>query len=325
MKKSNTKHESASESVFLDISSEQAGQRLDVLLPQILPGYSRSFFKNLITNGQITLNGQSVNKSGYQVKLGDQFKINFPLLNYSDFTKKLPDLDVKVIFEHMDFLIVSKPAGLVVHAPQHAFEGVTLVDWLLAYFKEISAVGSQDRPGIVHRLDMHTSGLIIIPRNNQAHAIFTEMFKNRQVNKTYLAVVSGHPPQTGKIDYHIVRHPTCRNKMTHVKSSELNQNWAKRARHAQTFYEVINYFDKFSLVSLRPITGRTHQIRVHMAAIGHVLVGDTIYGYKNLNKTSLISRHALHAYKLKFVYQDQEYSFTCELPADMKNLIKSVS
>lgn len=321
MKKSNVKHELTSAPVLLEITSELMGQRLDILLPIALPGYSRSFFKNLITNGHITLNGQVVTKSGYLAKLGDRVKISFPVFNPDDFSKTLPNLDVKIIFEHSDFLIISKPAGLVVHAPQHEYAGVTLVDWLLAYFKEISVVGSQDRPGIVHRLDMHTSGLMIIPRNGQAHAVFTEMFKNRQINKTYLAVVSGHPQRTGQIDYHIVRHPTCRNKMTHVKPQELTQNWAKKARHAQTFYQVVTYFDDYSLVSLRPITGRTHQIRVHMAAIGHILVGDVVYGYKNLNKTCLIARHALHAHRLEFVYQNQAYSFSCDLPEDLKKLV----
>lgn len=316
-----TNYDHANKQVLLEVTSEQVGQRLDILLSIALPDYSRSFFKNLIMNGHIILNGQKLNKAGYIVKAGDQLEINFPVFNQDQVLKVLPQLDVKVIFEHADFLIISKPAGLVVHAPQHDYEGVTLVDWLMAYFKEISTVGSRDRPGIVHRLDLQTSGLMIIPRNNPAHAIFTQMFKNRQIQKTYLAVVAGHPEKHGKIDYHIVRHPTARNKMTHVKVQELNQNWARRAREAQTFYEVVQYFEHYSLVSLKPLTGRTHQIRVHMAAIGHVLVGDTIYGYKNLQKIPLTGRHALHAHKLEFIYQNQFYSFTSDLPSDLKELV----
>lgn len=305
----------------IEVTPEQTGQRLDILLSVALPNYSRSFFKNIIAKGQVTLNGQIITKSGYLAKLGDKLEINFPVFNPDSFTKIIPDLDVKIIFEHIDFLIISKPAGLVVHAPQTGYPGVTLVDWLLSYFKEISSVGSQDRPGIVHRLDMQTSGLMIVPRNNQAHAIFTAMFKDRQIHKTYLALVEGHPAKEGQIDFHIVRHPSCRNKMTHVKKADLNQNWAKKARSAQTFYEVITYFDHYSLVALKPITGRTHQIRVHMAAMGHVLVGDTVYGYKQVNKMPILARHALHAHKLEFVYQNQIYSFTSDLPADLSNLV----
>lgn len=301
------------------ITPSNAGQRLDILLTIIFPQYSRSFFKNLISDGHVTLNGKLITKSGYLTKVADQLEVEFPVFNSDNVIKILPELDVKIIFEHADFLIISKPAGLVVHAPTTNYTGVTLVDWLKAYFKEISTIGSQDRPGIVHRLDMQTSGLMIVPRNNQAHAIFTDMFKNRQIHKTYLALVEGHPAQKGQIDYHIVRHPSARNKMTHVKNTDLNQNWAKKARTAQTYYEVVKYFDTYSLVSLNPITGRTHQIRVHMAALGHVLIGDTVYGYKNKNQ--LTSRHALHAYKLEFIYQNQTYSFTSELPADLSNLV----
>lgn len=303
--------------ILLIVDSEQAGARLDIFLAEQLANYSRSYFKNLIDIGLIAVNKQTITKSGYNLKLNDQILVQFPELAPVNQSKDISNLDVKIVYEHVDFLIINKPAGLVVHAPKSGYAGVSLVDWLVNYFHEIKTVGSQDRPGIVHRLDMLTSGLMIVPRNNQAHAIFTSMFKDRQISKTYLALVAGHPDKFGKIDFPIVRHPSSRNKMTHVPLKELTQNWAKQARSAQTSYEVIKYFDHYSLVALKPVTGRTHQIRVHMAAIGHILIGDSVYG----DKTKLLPRQALHASKLEFIYQGKTYLFTADLPDDIQSLI----
>ncbi len=303
--------------ILLTVALEQAGERLDLFLIGQLTNYSRSYFKNLIDTGLISVNNQKIVKSGYRLKFNDHVVIQFPELAQPNQSKDVSKLDVKIVYEHADFLIINKPAGLVVHAPKSGFTGVSLVDWLVQYFHEIKTVGSQDRPGIVHRLDMLTSGLMIVPRNNFAHAIFTAMFKDRQISKTYLALVCGHPQKTGKIDFPIVRHPSSRNKMTHVPVKEVTQNWAKQARAAQTSYEVLEYFDHYSLVALKPLTGRTHQIRVHMAAIGHVLIGDSVYG----DKTKLLARQALHASKLEFIYQGKTYVFSIDLPDDMLGLI----
>jgi len=307
--------------VKITVLINQVGKRLDILLSEQLPTYSRSFFKRLIADGQVMVNQQKMIKSGYLVRDNDAITITFPVLNASENIKLVQDVGVKILYEHSDFLIIFKPAGLVVHAPKNDYAGVTLVDWLVTYFTEISTVGSLDRPGIVHRLDMHTSGIMVIPRNNHSHAIFTDMFKNRQISKTYLAIVSGHPAASGTINYHIVRHPTKRNIMTHVLTKDLGQNWNRQARESLTNYEVLKYLNNYSLVAVKPVTGRTHQIRVHMAAIGHTLVGDTVYGYKNLIKPPLISRQALHAHKLEFVYQGQPYVFTCEAPDDFTALL----
>jgi len=303
--------------ILLVVSQEHSGQRLDIFLTTQLTSYSRSYFKNLIDQHLITVNGQKLAKSGYCLKLNDQVLVQFSELIPADKSKNVSNLNVEIVYEHADFLIINKPAGLVVHAPNAGYTGVSLVDWLVSYFHEIKTVGSQDRPGIVHRLDMLTSGLMIVPRNNQAHAIFTAMFKDRKISKTYLALVAGHPEKSGNIDLHIVRHPSSRNKMTHVSINQLNQNWAKSARSAQTSYKVVQYFNNYSLVEVKPLTGRTHQIRVHMAAIGHILIGDSVYG----DKTKLLPRQALHAYKLEFSYQEMAYSFTADLPIDINELI----
>lgn len=305
------------EKILITLAENQAGMRLDVFMSMQLPAYSRAFFKRLIDDGYVWVNSQLVTKAGYVLKLSDQVSYALPTPKPADLSKDLTNIGVEIIYEHVDFLIINKPAGLVVHAPQSEYTGITLVDWLLHYFQDLKTVGAQDRPGIVHRLDMLTSGLMIVPKNNQAHAIFTNMFKDRQISKTYLAVVAGHPDQNGQINYPIVRHPNHRNRMTHVLPKDVTQNWAKQARHAQTNYHVLNYLPDYSLVAVQPVTGRTHQIRVHMAAIGHVLVGDAVYGHK----TDLIARQALHAYKLVFNYQNQVYEFTAQPPSDFNNLL----
>ena len=302
---------------LINVTVEQSNKRLDILLAEELPAYSRSFFKRLIVEGCITVNSVRAFKSGYTLRPGDRVMVSLPVFKPTEKVKKVQDLGVEIIHEHPDFLIIAKPAGLVVHAPHVEYEGVTLVDWLLCYFNDIATVGSLDRPGIVHRLDMQTSGLMIVPRNNQSHAIFTDLFKNRMISKTYLAIVTGEPDKKGIIDYHIVRHPTHRNKMTHVNTRELTKNWARRARTAQTHYQVQDYFAEYALVEVKPLTGRTHQIRVHFTAIGHALIGDELYGHK----TELIARQALHAYKLEFQYKNKFYAFIADLPVDIKNLI----
>lgn len=310
---------SNSDPVIIVVDQLQVGQRLDVLLTAALPRYSRAFFKRLIEQGHVLVNSKPVSKSGYVVRLNEQILVNFPLDPAPVCLKSMENApQVELIFEHADFLIISKPAGLVVHAPHPDYHQITLVDWLTHYFSEISQVGAADRAGIVHRLDMHTSGLMIVPRNNFAHAQFTAMFKDRQISKTYLAIVKGAPSREGLINSAIVRHPTHRNKMTHVCQHEAHESWAVRARTAQTNYVVQEYFAETALVQAKPVTGRTHQIRVHLASIGHALIGDVVYG----SKSSLMQRHALHAYQLQFTYQGQQFFFESPLPPDMQKLLE---
>ena len=182
----------------------------------------------------------------------------------------------------------------------------------MVHFKEISKVGESERPGIVHRLDKNTSGIMIIPRKDYVHAIFSEMFKDRKIKKTYLAIVEGHPDPKGTIDLPISRHPTEKIKMSHLNPA---------GKDSTTNYSVLEYFEKCSLVELKPTTGRTHQIRVHMAAIGHPLLGDSTYG----KESYMIGRHALHANKLEFEYNKELFSFSCdEQPEDFKNALEKL-
>lgn len=298
--------------ISLTIGQENNAKRLDIFLATEFPLYSRTFFKKLIEESAVMVNKKSITKSGYILKTDDIVEITFPPAPTLE-TSALPekDLTIELLFEHPQFLIVYKPPYLMVHAPKHKSDKYTLVDWLIHKFKELKNIGYLDRPGIVHRLDKDTSGLIIIPRTNYAHTIFSNMFKDREIEKTYLAIVQGHPSSSGAIDYNITRHTSQRHKMTHCKNY---------GRQALTNYIVLEYFSNTSLVEVYPVTGRTHQIRVHFSCIGHPLVGDKVYGHSS----KLIGRQALHAYRLSFIFENHRYTFWHSLPADMVSLIENL-
>lgn len=296
------------------VNSKQANQRIDKFITQHFTNYSRSFLQKLFNQNQVIINQTKAVKSSYTLKTGDQIFLQFPTKVDSNIKKEVPtNINVQVVAKHDDFLIINKPAGLVVHAPNKNYAEVTLSDWVVDQHEEIAHVGLIDRPGIVHRLDKDTSGLMIIPRTNHAHATMTELFKQRKIHKTYLAIVLGHPPKTGTIDFYIGRHPTVRNKMHHFSNVTKRVN----SRDALTHYEVINYFKDHSLVKIKPVTGRTHQIRVHFAALGFSLLADSVYG----QKSKILKRHALHAHQLEFELHDQKYQFISPIEQDLQDVI----
>ncbi len=297
----------------LAVSHEHVGNRLDKFLAFHFVRYSRSFFNRLIEEGHVSINGKVELKSGVSLKDGDTVTVQFP------HPRKIEEKDLKfeppveVVYEHPEFLIISKPAGLVMHAPSELSTVITLVDWLVAHYQDIKEVGYVDRPGIVHRLDKDTSGILIIPRTNHAHGIFGTMFHDRKVKKVYYAIVEGHPDKAGTITLPISRDP-----ITKVKMSA--KSLGAKLREAETQYEVVEYFDDAALVKVMPVTGRTHQIRVHFAAIGHPLIGDATYGTASKD----IGRHALHAQQLSFEFDKEPYTFEKEPPADFQKLIATL-
>jgi 23S rRNA pseudouridine1911/1915/1917 synthase len=299
------------------VSFKENQLRLDLFAAQHFSPHSRSYFQKLIKDGYVSVNHQVILKPSFLLKNDDVVSIIIPPIQLPINPKEVPDeLKGELLFEHADFLIVYKPAGLIVHIPDVKYSEPTLVDWLIAEFRQLSTIAQADRPGIVHRLDMFTSGVMVVARTNEAHIVFGNMFKDRYISKTYLAIVMGHPPQEGTIDLPIMRHPVHRNRMTCVKNGD---NVASRVvRDALTHYTVLQYFKEYTLVEVRPVTGRTHQIRVHFASIGFPLLGDIVYG----KKSHLLSRQALHAKRLQFTYQNQSYIFEKEMPEDMQGLIR---
>ena len=243
------------------------------------------------------------------VKPTDAIAVQFPPTPEFKPKEGVPkDLGVTIVHEHPDFFIINKPPHLMVHPPSSYSSEITLVDWLRAYFPELAGVGTVDRPGVVHRLDRGTSGLMIIARNPVSHNLFSDMFRLRTIKKTYIALVEGHPDKSGTIDFPIARDPHAKTKMTHRCTT---------GRSATTHYNVLEYFNDSSLLELKPVTGRTHQLRVHCAGLGYPIIGDTQYG----TQSKLIDRQTLHAQSLSFTFQGTQYSFTQEPPEDFNKVL----
>ncbi len=297
-------------SFTFNVTALEHNMRLDTFLSNLFTRYSRSFFKRLVDEGLVQVNGQNT-KAGYELHDGYVVTITFPRLPDPQELKAFDaDVGVKIVAQHDDFIVVYKPAGLMVHKPNDFCADITLVDWLTASFPELAQVGIENRPGIVHRLDKDTSGLLIIPRNNYAHALIGNLFRERKIQKTYWALVEGHPPKDGLIDLPIGRDPVHKHRMIHLPRHG-------HAREALTHYQARAYYERYTLLQVNLVTGRTHQIRVHCAAIGHPVVGDTTYG----TTSPLIARQALHAKHIAFTYHDIPYVFDWPVPQDMQTLI----
>lgn len=265
--------------------------RLDIWLADRLD-ISRSQLKRLISGHQVTVNGDGV-KAGYLVKQGDQIMVRVP--GTPRRVLRPETIPLEIIYEDGALAIINKPKGLVVHPGAGNLEG-TLVNALLAHLDELADGAGEDRPGIVHRLDKDTSGLLMIAKTNESYAYLTDQLKNHQVERHYMALVQGvmSVPE-GLIDEPIGRHPKDRKKMAVLASG----------REAQTFFKVEETFAKHSLVACRLVTGRTHQIRVHLAKIHHPIVGDPLYGFKHNNLGA--KNQVLHASFLAFRHPDGQY------------------
>ncbi|MBC8285359.1 MAG: RluA family pseudouridine synthase [Nitrospinae bacterium] len=297
-----------------EVDEASCKKRLDVFLSENLPDISRSRLKKLIDNDRVTVNSKS-RPAGYKVHSEEKVEVEIPPLETLDALSENIPLDI--VFEDEHMMAINKPAGMVVHpAPGH-FTG-TLVNALLHHCNDLSGIGGVERPGIVHRLDKETSGLVLIAKTEAAHKILATQFKEREIQKEYLAFVKGNV----KKDNGLVESPIGRHK-THRKKMDTGGN---HGRPACTHYEVLQRCKNWTYLKLRPETGRTHQIRVHLASIHHPVIGDKLYGGKNPNSGILkMDRHALHAchLELKHPILRTSLSLSAPLPIDMENFLQS--
>lgn len=284
------------------IVENENNMRIDRYLAETSDGLSRSHIQKLIKDGDITVNDKPV-KANYRLISGDNIKINIPDLKEPDIAAENIPLDI--LYEDEDVIIVNKPKQMVVHpAPGH-YTG-TLVNALMYHCRgDLSGIHGDLRPGIVHRIDMDTTGSLIVCKNDAAHQSLAKQLKEHSINRVYVAVVYGNIKEDkGTVDVPIGRHPTDRKRMsTH----------ARNAREAVTHYEVIERFKGYTYIKCQLETGRTHQIRVHMASIGHPLVGDPVYGPRK-NLFPELQGQALHAKTLGFIHPTTKKYMEIEAP-----------
>jgi 23S rRNA pseudouridine1911/1915/1917 synthase len=309
--------------VVVPVEADAAGQRLDVFLAQHLAEHSRARLQALIASGDVLVDGARARASA-RLRAGQEVRLQVPAAVAAEPVAE--ELPLTILHEDADLLVIDKPAGMVVHPGAGRASG-TLVNALLHHVHDLSGVGGVLRPGIVHRLDRGTSGLIVVAKHDEAHRALARQFAGRSVEKEYLAVTHGVPvPPRAKIDRPIGRDPIHRKKMS-VR--------AQRGRQALSEYTVERVLDGAALVRVRIHTGRTHQIRVHLASIGHPLAGDTLYGGRRTPSSrrpsaraalDALERPALHAARLTFTHPSSGLRLTFEspMPTDLLSLIEAV-
>jgi 23S rRNA pseudouridine1911/1915/1917 synthase len=300
------------------ISKAESGNRIDIFLTERTK-LSRSQIQRLIKDGSILLNDQRT-KVSYKLKEDDKIFVELPPAPKK--MEILPEnIPLDIIYEDEDLLVVNKPRGMVTHPGISHYSG-TLVNALLYHLKSLSKIGGEDRPGIVHRLDRDTSGLLLIAKNDHIHRILSKQMKERAVKKKYYAIVYGVVKKDEEvIQTYIGRHPVHRQKMTVFKKQPENL----RSREAITSYKVLQRFKDYTFLELDLKTGRTHQIRVHLSHIGHPVVGDPVYG-KEKNEFG-ITGQLLHAASIGFQHpRTKKYlEFSADLPKDMKDVLNKLS
>jgi len=294
------------------VAPEEQGERLDRFLARRLPEFSRSAIQRLIEAGQVTVNHAPV-KASYRVEAEDLVEVAVPAAAAP--APAAQEIPLQVIYEDQALAVIDKPAGLVVH-PAHGHAAGTLWNGLLARYPELASWPPEEGwPGLVHRLDRDTSGLLVVARTPQARDALRMQFKTSQVRKVYLALVIGRPAHAqARIDSPIARDPHDRKRMAVVEGG----------RRAITDYKVLEYLGDYTLLEVRPLTGRTHQIRVHLAAIGHPVAGDRVYG--PARQRLGLARLFLHAAELTFRHPTtgQEMTFSTPLPDELQKVLRQL-
>lgn len=300
--------------LIIEVNAENEGDRIDKFLSVLVIDSSRTSIQKSIENGYVFVNGKNVNKK-YKVQAGDEVKICEQELKVLDAEPENIPLDI--VFEDEHLLVVNKPRGMVVHPAPGNYSG-TLVNALLYHCKDsLSGINGVLRPGIVHRIDKDTSGLLIVAKTDKAHLGLAEQIKEHSFTREYNAVICGHlKEQSGTVNAPIGRSPKDRKKMCVT---------VQNSKNAVTHYTVIKEYDKYSHISLKLETGRTHQIRVHMAHLGHAVAGDAVYG--NDKFSACLGGQCLHAIKIGFIHPEtNEYlEFTTDLPQYFKEFLNKIS
>jgi 23S rRNA pseudouridine1911/1915/1917 synthase len=289
-------------------------QRLDKFLVTCLPEFSRSRLQDLIKDGMVTVDGKPAGKVGQVLEHPVEVVVCIPPPLPSDLQAE--DIPLEIIYENDDLLVINKPAGMVVH-PAAGHHSGTLVNAALGHLPDLEGIGGEQRPGVVHRLDKETSGLILMAKNERAHRWLQDQFRLRRVEKVYLALVDGRPPSpAGRVEASIGRNPTQRRQMAVVSPA--------KGREAISEYRTLESFSQHTLLEVHPITGRTHQIRLHLAFIGCPVVGDTVYGGRH--PTLPLTRHFLHAYRLaiRLPNENTSHTFIAPLPEELVKTLENL-
>ena len=313
--------ESSSDNEFVTLRVEEAdaGSRLDSFLTTHIQGWSRARLQQLIEYGEVLVNGKSAKSSQ---KLHENDEIEVELVSSAAATITPEDIPLTIVYEDSDLIVVNKPAGLVVH-PAAGIHSGTLANALAFHFQQLSTQGGTIRPGIVHRLDKDTSGLLVAAKTEVAHEKLADQFRGREVFKSYVALVHGVVEQDhGRIDQPIARDPRNRTRMAVIRGG----------RSALSLYSARHRFDRFTLLDVELKTGRTHQIRVHLSWLKHPVVGDEVYGGGRDNTVQdpklkaqirKLGRHFLHAEQLGFrhPFTDKQMTFKSPLPVELEELV----
>lgn len=281
---------------------EKEAARLDHFLVGLFPEFSRSRLQGLIKDGYVKVSGIPARKAGQMLEIGTVVEVTIPPPAPTNLIGE--HIPLEIVYENDDLLVINKPAGMVVH-PAAGHDSGTLVHAVLGYAPDIEGIGGEERPGVVHRLDKDTSGLILLAKNERAHRWLQDQFRLRKVQKTYLALVDGHPPTpSGRVEAPIGRDPGHRKKMSVMSPG--------KGREAVSEYRTLETFNEHTLLTFHPLTGRTHQIRLHCAFLGCPIVGDKVYGRR---KPSIsMDRHFLHAANLTIVLPGEKQPHTFEVP-----------
>jgi 23S rRNA pseudouridine1911/1915/1917 synthase len=305
----------------LTVTAESEGERLDRYLAGEVPNYSRSQIQRLIEDGHVVVKRVKVTKSNVQLRIGDEIALDLP--EAAPAAPAAQDIPIDILYDDEDLVVVNKPAGMVVHPAAGNPDG-TLVNALLHHVRDLSGIGGEIRPGIVHRLDKGTSGVMVVAKNDQTHRELSRQFHDREIEKEYVALVWGLVQQRKRIEASIGRDPKNRQKMStrasHARDAVTRVTWARDLRG-------------LSLLRVTIATGRTHQIRVHLNAIGHPIVGDALYGGVHrrvpaqFRAVQRLARPFLHAERLAFTHPrtGERMSFVAPLPADLEDVLVAVT